>query len=43
MSTDLIFGFLCGTSLALAFCFGAIMFIAYKFANMHDEESGDDK
>ena len=44
MSADLVFGFLSGVSLAFAVCFGAVMFLAYKFADMGDEEkSGDDE
>ena len=42
MSMELIFGFLCGSSVAFALCFGAVMYLAYKFADMCDEENGGD-
>lgn len=43
MNADLVFGFLGGTSLAFAFCFGAVMYLAYKFADMGDEEKNGDE
>ena len=44
MSADLILGFLGGSSKTFAVCFGAVMYLAYKFADMGDEEkSGDEE
>ena len=44
MSADLVLGFLGGASVALAVCFGAVMYLAYKFADMGGEEkSGDEE
>lgn len=34
MSADLILGFLGGASITFAVCFGAVMYLAYKFADM---------